>query len=111
LGHPRLVGRSIDLGACENQSALGIDEFEARSQIKIGPNPYSVSTIVQSDKILNNVTLTLYDAHGNQVKRIINITGKVLILQRDGLPSGIYFLNLTSEGGNIFKTKLLIEDN
>jgi hypothetical protein len=74
------------------------------------PNPLSTYTTFQTDNLLKNATLVIYNSYGQQVKQIKNISGNSITLYRDNLPSGLYFLRLTQ--GNIVITtdKLVIID-
>lgn len=77
----------------------------------ISPNPFSTQTVLQVVYPLTNATLTVNNCFGQTVKLIQNISGQTITLNRDNLPSGLYFLHLT-QGNNTFTTdKLLITDN
>lgn len=111
LGHPRVVGRDIDQGAFEYQGPDGILVYKAQNHITIAPNPCSVSTIIHSDIIFHNATLSLYNAQGKEVKQLINMNGQQIILQRDNLPGGIYFVRLTNEDRTLYNARLIIEND
>lgn len=72
------------------------------------PNPFSFQTILQSTVPLNNATLTLDDCLGQTVKQIKSISGQTIVLHRDNLPSGLYFVRLTQDTKTIFTDKLII---
>jgi hypothetical protein len=77
----------------------------------IYPNPFSSITTIRTNNLFENATLTIYNSLGYQVKQIINIVGQSVELQRDNLPSGLYFIYLT-QGDNInSECKLMIIDN
>jgi hypothetical protein len=69
-----------------------------------------VQTTLQSDKIFENATLTLYNSLGQQVKKITNISGQTKTLNRENLPSGLYFMRLTQNNKCIATDKLIIKD-
>jgi len=82
-----------------------------KNRIDVFPNPFSISTTLNTNENLTNATFTMYSSNGQPVKEIKNIFGKTIILQRDNLLSGLYFLRLT-QGNEIFATeKLVITDN
>jgi hypothetical protein len=94
-------------------SSLGIFEFIPfnNHNFVIYPNPFSTQTTLQTDKIFKDATLTIYNSFGNVVKQLKNISGQTVNLQRENLPSGLYFLRL-AEGNDFFSEgKLLITDN
>ncbi|MBI4929879.1 MAG: T9SS type A sorting domain-containing protein [Bacteroidetes bacterium] len=79
--------------------------------VTISPNPFSSSTTLQSDILFRNTTLTVYNSYGQQVKQIKNISGQEIKLQRDNLPSGLYFIRLTEGDKTLATDKLIIADN
>lgn len=74
---------------------------------EIFPNPFSIQTTLQMDIPLVNATLTLTNSLGLTVKEIKNVHGQTITLQRDNLPSGLYFVRLT-EGNHVIATKKII---
>lgn len=80
------------------------------NNIKIIPNPFSKLTTLQTDYIFKDAILTVYNSFGQTVKQLNNITGQTIILHRDNLPSGLYFVRLTEENKTIAVDKLIITD-
>ena len=76
----------------------------------IYPNPFSSQTTLQTDKTFKDATLTVYSLYGQSVKQINNLSGQTIILNRDNLPSGLYFVRLTEENKIITVDKLVIKD-
>lgn len=74
------------------------------------PNPFSTQTIIQTDIILKDAILTVYDAQGQQVKQLVNITGQKVVFDRANLSSGLYFFKLTEYNRSIAIEKLVISD-
>lgn len=96
-----------NIGSC---NATVSEIFSIRA-IYISPNPFSTQTTLHSEKVFNNATLTIYNSFGQQVKQItpINIgAGQTIILHRENLPSGIYFLRLTQDNATFATSKLVI---
>ena len=98
--------------------AIGIKENINYSEFKISPNPFSSSTTLRSDNFFHNATLRVYNCFGQAVKEIKNISRNEFILYRDNLPSGLYFIRLTTPspvlgegGGEVYTSKLIITDN
>lgn len=90
--------------AIENDFSLTGNE---QSSIAIFPNPFSLQAILQSDKDLSNVTLSINDIYGQTVKEMKNINGHTFTLQRDNLPAGMYLLRLT-QGNKIINTSKFV---
>jgi hypothetical protein len=87
------------------------EDYSMQEKITISPNPFSSQTILQSNKVLKDVTLTIYNSHAQIVKQIKNISGQTIILDRDNLTSGLYFLRLTEKDKTYLSEKILIINN
>ena len=90
-------------------SPTGINEYQYSFSFTIFPNPFSAETTLQTNNLLKNATLTVYNCFGQTVAQIKNISGQTVTLSRDNLASGLYFLRLTEEN-NIYTDKLVITD-
>ncbi|MDP1746239.1 MAG: LamG-like jellyroll fold domain-containing protein, partial [Bacteroidota bacterium] len=78
--------------------------------LKLYPNPFSTQVTLQTDNLLHNATLTVYNCFGQTVKQIKNISGQTITLFRDNLPSGLYCIQLTQDNKIITTDKLVITD-
>ncbi len=88
----------------------GISEVKETNSISVYPNPFSSQTTLQTDKLLKSATLTVYNLYGQTVKQMNNLSGQTITLQRDNLPSGLYFVRLTQDNKIITEDKLVITD-
>lgn len=95
---------------CMTCQTVGLNDIISNDQIKIYPNPFSTQTTLQTDNFFHNAILTVYNSFGQTVKQIKNISGRAVILSRDNLPSGLYFVRLTEENKTIAVDKLVITD-
>ncbi|MFA6262103.1 MAG: T9SS type A sorting domain-containing protein [Bacteroidia bacterium] len=86
-----------------------VQNSDKNSLIKIFPNPFSSQTILRSNNLFYNATLTLDNCFGQTVKQINNISGQTVTFSRDNLPCGLYLLRLT-EGTKIHMAKVVIAD-
>lgn len=57
---------------------------------------------------LNNATLTVYNSIGIQINQISNISGREIVLRRNSLSSGVYFVKLTQNKTAVETGKLII---
>ena len=75
----------------------------------IYPNPtYNSATIDLAAFKGKELNIELYDAMGRKAKSINMIKTDTYTLERDNLPSGIYFMNVMVEG-KIFSKKIIFE--
>lgn len=80
------------------------------NDLKVVPNPFSIQTILQTDALLTNATLTVYSSLGQKVAQIKNINGQAVTFNRGNLHSGLYFARLTEGNKTIAESKLVITD-
>lgn len=89
----------------------GINQAEPKNySVILFPNPFSSQTTLQTDIPLMNATLTVYNSFGQTVKEIKNISGQTVVLSRDNLASGLYFVRLTDRNNIITVDKLVVTD-
>ena len=96
--------------ATDSTFVAGNISTNAKEEFLLYPNPLSSSTTLHSNKLLKDATLTLYNSYGQKVKEIKNISGHTVILSRDNLSSGLYFVHLTQDNQVITTKKLIIID-
>lgn len=104
------VGDSGTIYKTINGGGVGIQEAQPTQNINIYPNPFSSSTTLLTDKIFKDATLKVYNLCGQTVKQIDNLSGQTIVLHRDNLPSGLYFIRLTQDNKIIATKKLVITD-
>src|SRR6185436_10885027 len=90
--------------------STSINEIENNSFITIYPNPFSSEAIVQYGRNLKDAVLTVYNLYGRQVKQINHISGRTIILSRDHLPGGLYFIHLAEDNKTLAANKIVITD-
>jgi Secretion system C-terminal sorting domain len=79
-------------------------------QLQIFPNPFSDKTTLKFETLLKNAVLTVYNASGEQVKQVKNISGQAFTFNRDNLPNGIYFVQISEDNKILAMDKLVIVD-
>lgn len=73
-----------------------------RRAVEAFPNPATSSVLLRltdATPALANATLTLTDALGRPVRRLPNLTGTTVQVEREGLAPGVYFFRLTEGNG------------
>jgi hypothetical protein len=97
-----------DTSACHDVIINTIEKKESKNGIIISPNPFSMQTTVQSLNILKDATLIVYNSLGQAVRQIDNLSGQSVLLNRDALPAGLYFIRLMQDNSEMMSQKLLI---
>jgi len=105
------LGLCTDTSDCLNIISLRDNEIlNLFTEISIYPNPFSSSTILQSNYLLDNAIVNVYNIYGQQVKQMSNLYGHIISLNLDNLPRGLYFIRLDQEDKLILSNKLVIKD-
>ncbi len=82
-------------------SVTGINEtVRDQNGIRIYPNPFNSSAIIEFKAPLHTAEINIYNVFGQVVKKISNISGREILISRNILPGGMYFLQL-AEGSKI----------
>ena len=111
LGDGTVTGSNVPVmvtGLCPVITAD--NDVSEQTGISVFPNPFTSSTTLISCNFLNNATLTVFNSNGQQVKQTTNLTGQKIILNRDNLSGGLYFIRLTQNSNVIATSKVLIVD-
>ena len=87
-----------------------VNEFDNVHDLSVFPNPFTSSTRIQIDNLLQNATLTIYNSLGQEEKQIKNISGKYFNFSRDELARGLYFILLTQDNKILAKNKIIITE-
>jgi hypothetical protein len=91
------------------QTTLGLTHLNENT-FSIFPNPFTSSATIQTSGNLSNASLTIFNAYGQTIKQMKNISGHTITFSRENLPSGLYFFQLTDENKIIAIEKVLICD-
>jgi hypothetical protein len=75
---------------------------------KIGPNPFSYATTISFNAPLKDAEVCIYSALGKLLLRTDNNNGMYIVVERQDLPSGIYFFEVKQDGKQLIKEKVLI---
>ena len=105
-----IISYNFNTFPCDYRLTTGINEIENYSRLSISPNPFSAQTVLQTDNLLKNATLSIVNCFGQTVSHIKNISVQTIVFSRDNLASGLYFVRLTEENKTIAVDKLVIAD-
>lgn len=92
-------------GPCAN--SVGIDGVTLPLAVKVIPNPFRDQTRIEFTPDGSAYRVELIDLSGRVVRRIEQVTSGEVTLTREGLPAGMYMLQLT--GNQSFTGKVIIQ--
>lgn len=91
--------------------ATDIKEPTPSLQTTIYPNPFTTSATIEINSPLEwgkGCVFILYDTQGRQVRQL-SIVNSQLTIQRDNLPSGVYFYSVVSDGKTLSTGKIIAQ--
>lgn len=95
---------------CSSVAELGIAASNIKkSNIAIAPNPFATELCIQSEIAFEKANLKLFSPVGQLVREINNLSGQRIILRRENLSSGLYFLQLFDNGKLIKTSKIWVD--
>ncbi len=99
---------TIEEYAC-NIFSTGIEQPNESFAASIFPNPFSDKAVLHFNRFVNDASLEIYNSRGQQVKKIANVSGNKVVLYRDNLSPGLYFMVLRLPDKIAFTCKLMIQ--
>lgn len=76
----------------------------------IYPNPFSSQTLLETRSPLKNATLLVDNCFGYTVKEIRNLNGSKIMVARENLASGLYFIRLIQDNEVLLTAKIVIAE-
>lgn len=95
---------------CLYTCSVNIDELAKDMVINTYPNPFSSQTTLQLNNYVKDATVTISNVYGQTVRKINNISGQTVVLYRENLPNGLYYIWLTESNKTIATRKLVITE-
>jgi hypothetical protein len=86
------------------------DTVSKEKRFTINPNPFSTQTTIQSDILLQNARLRIYNSFGQLLNEIKDISGYTITLNKGNLSAGIYSVRLIQSNKHIETRKIMIVD-
>lgn len=93
---------------CHNITNVGIAENNFATTINIYPNPFTSQTTIEFTQEQKNTTIKIVDVLGKEVK-MINFSGKQLIIEKGEMQTGIYFVQIIDENKNFVNKKIVVQ--
>jgi len=91
------------------QTIESISEVNNQVHYTLYPNPFSQQATLDFPSIKEKTTFTLYNTNGQLVRTVKNIIGGQFIINRDNLPTGVYYFMLITKNKIIATGKLITE--
>lgn len=96
--------------SCEISPFAGTGNISTASGLKASPNPFSDKTIIS----FNNPSSASHDViitslTGQVVRNMQNVTGGQVVIERGNLTSGVYFVSIRNDKGEISTQKVVVE--
>ena len=89
--------------------ASSIDENTSSNlQINIYPNPFSSQSTIIFSQLQVNTAVKLFDIQGNEIKNI-NFSGTKLIIEKEQLVNGLYFIKTIDNNNAVVNKKIIVE--
>lgn len=91
-------------------SDLAVVDFKSGTEIMLFPNPFTEQITIKCPNLLGDGTLIIKDTKGQTVKVVDHIKTKNIVIKRDYLPAGLYFLQLKDGNTMLLSKKIMIRD-
>ena len=92
------------------ETITAVSETYPENRVSLFPNPFSVETTLKTETLIQNATLTIFDASGQEKTEMVNISGKEVKIQRNGLEPGVYFIRLVQDNKIIAIKPVIVAD-
>ena len=91
-------------------SVLGTTEINnPKNNFVLFPNPFLTSSTLRFSTPVLNATLIVYDVLGKEIKRMTNLGGREIIIQRESMKTGMYFFRIEDKSGVMGNGKMVVE--
>lgn len=87
---------------------VGIKEIQESNPAIIYPNPFTTYTTIAFSGEQKNISIKIMDVLGKEIKAY-NFTGKELVIERNEMNTGIYFVQVIDDKKNVINKKIVIQ--
>ncbi len=92
---------------CFGQTSFVNENSDVAKTITIYPNPFSSDFTIQTNHTFNNASILIFSVLGEPRSELKNISTSKIVVQRDNLMPGVYFVHIKEANAlNIFKLVL-----
>jgi len=94
---------------CVDSLAISIGELlDLEIGFTITPNPFTTNTTITFNEEQRNTSIKIKNLLGEEIK-VINFTGKQLLIDKAEMKAGVYFVQTTNEQHHIYTEKIIIQ--
>ncbi len=94
----------------EETGTVSIKDLIETNNVKVAPNPFQHQTLVSWNNEENKTfKAQLFNLTGQEVRRYSKVRGESLLVKKENLLPGVYFLKIVDETGNLGTVKLLLQ--
>jgi len=111
LNNPALLSYMAVDGACLTlDSGQGFSSVRADKSVRFYPSPLEDnSTLAFSNPNADRFTLEIFNHLGTVVKRISNISSDRVLIEKEGMQSGVYYYTLSSRVKQEYSGKFIVQ--
>jgi hypothetical protein len=92
-----------------NPATTAISNLGVNPCLSIYPNPFSEETTLEFTEEQKDCSARILDIAGRELRKV-NFSGKKLIIEKNDLPAGVYFVNIVSENKMVINKKITVVD-
>lgn len=114
LGGGSVIGLNGDhqFSMARYNNSIGISDIFEPSELvndfQIFPNPLTEKSLLASNFPLENTTVKLYNSLGMKVTEKNNLSGYSILLDKEDLKSGVYFITIERGNNELLRSKLVV---
>jgi hypothetical protein len=98
-----------DTSVCIDFTNVGIvEKNDIVSHFTIYPNPFTSQTTIDFEEEQTQTIVKIVDILGKEIK-VIDFTGKQLIIEREDMQAGVYFVHIMSKNKHLTNRKIVIQ--
>lgn len=91
-----------------NDLSLGIEQQISENLFQVFPNPFDSQTTIIFKESQSNTIIKIIDVNGREVKTI-NFNGNQLVIDKEEMTSGLYFIQIKATNKNIVSRKIILQ--
>jgi hypothetical protein len=104
----RTANGQIDIGAHEYQTASSVVASRRLDLVmEVYPNPFNTTTRIRITGATEGSSLVICNSLGEEVWRMAVAGDREIMISKEGIPGGVYYLRLIQEGSAVATTRVI----